>query len=275
MNIDKIYNDYIDGKSLKQLAKELNLTRYKIKKYFTDNNLRLRTKNENNKLSQKYYTDETFFDIIDTQEKAYFLGFLYADGCNYSTKKNSSINLSLKESDKEILQVLNNLIQPSRPLYFQSRATNRIKYPNTEDTYLLTISGRYISEQLIKLGCTPRKTHTLKFPTEEQVPSHLIHHFIRGYFDGDGSICKYKVGNYNKVYINIVSTIEFLNKLQELLKQELNFNFVKLLNRFPKRKTNTRSLSFSGMIKCKIFGKWLYKDATIFLNRKKQVFDLL
>ena len=53
-------------------------------------------------LQRKYNIDETFFDVIDTEEKAYFLGLLYADGCN-ATNRNAVI-LSLKEDDKEILE---------------------------------------------------------------------------------------------------------------------------------------------------------------------------
>src|SRR5690606_34041342 len=74
-------------------------------------------------LQRKYNIDETFFDVIDTEEKAYFLGFLYADG--YNNTDRNSVALSLKEDDKEILEILNNLLQPNKPLqYVEIKTTN-------------------------------------------------------------------------------------------------------------------------------------------------------
>ena len=74
-------------------------------------------------LQRKYNIDETFFDVIDTEEKAYFLGFLYADG--YNNTDRNSVNLSLKEDDKEILEKLNNLLQPNKPLQFVNTSNQR------------------------------------------------------------------------------------------------------------------------------------------------------
>src|SRR5690606_4239788 len=111
-------------------------------------------------LQRKYNIDETFFDVIDTEEKAYFLGFLYADG--YNNTDRSSVALSLKEDDKEILEKLNNLLQPNKPL----------GHKKSGQTALL-ISNKHISQRLVELGCHRAKTYTLVFPSEEQVPKHL------------------------------------------------------------------------------------------------------
>jgi len=219
-------------------------------------------------LQRKYPIVEDFFDVIDTQEKAYVLGLLYADGYN-DTNKNS-VALSLKESDKEILDKITKLIQPSKPLQYINtyKARQKEGFENSQNQYRLAISNKHISQKLTELGCGKAKTHKLTFPTEEQVPNHLIRHFIRGYFDGDGCVS----GNKQKLF-SIVGTINFLIPLQEILIKELNFSKTKLDQRHKERNDNIRSLVYCGINQCISFRDWLYKDATIYLERKKIFFD--
>lgn len=56
---------------------------------------------------------------------------------------------------------------------------------NSKNQYRLTINNKHISKRLAELGCGKAKTSVITFPTLEQVPENLIHHFIRGYFDGN------------------------------------------------------------------------------------------
>ena len=212
-------------------------------------------------LQRKYPIVEDFFDNIDTEEKAYFLGFLYADG--YNNTDRNSVNLSLKEDDKEILEILNNLLQPNKPLQYVE-----IKDTNSSNQYRLVIANKHISQKLVELGCVKAKNHTLTFPTEEQVPSCLIRHFVRGYFDGDGSVS----GDKQKQFC-FVGTMDFLLPLQQILIKELNFSKTKLDRRHKDRDNNIRSLRYCGVNQCITFRDWLYKDATIYLERKKKIFD--
>ena len=166
-------------------------------------------------LKRKYPIQEDFFDVIDTQEKAYILGLLYADG--YNNTDRNSINLSLKESDKEILDKITKLIQPSKPLRYINtyKARQKEGFENSQNQYRLVITNKHISQRLVELGCGKAKTHNLTFPTEEQVPSCLIRHFVRGYFDGDGCIS----GAVKKV--DIVGTEKFLKTVQVILLKEI------------------------------------------------------
>ena len=219
-------------------------------------------------LQRKYPIAEDFFDKIDTEEKAYILGLLYADG--YNNTDRNSVNLGLKESDKEILDKITNLIQPTKPLQYVDTSTSRknIGFENSQNQYRLVIANKHISQRLVELGCGKAKTHNLTFPTEEQVPSHLVRHFIRGYFDGDGSV----YGDKQKQF-SFVGTIEFLLPLQQVLVKELNFSKTKLDRRHKDIDNNIRSLRYGGVNQCIKFRDWLYKDATIYLERKKNVFD--
>ena len=219
-------------------------------------------------LKRKYPIVEDFFDVIDTEEKAYILGLLYADG--YNNTDRNSVSLGLKETDREVLDKITALIQPSKPLQYVSTSNQRKKtgFENSQNQYRLVIANKHISEILTKLGCGKAKTHNLIFPTEEQVPSCLIRHFVRGYFDGDGSVSKGK-----KSKVDIIGTTAFLEPLQDILFNEVSLNKT-LLNQRHKGQANTiRSLQIGGILQCIKFRDWLYEDSTIYLERKKQVFD--
>lgn len=218
-------------------------------------------------LQRKYPIKEDFFDVINTQEKAYILGLFYADGCNQA--QNNTLTLSLKESDKHILERITELIQPDKPLKLADLSYMRKKegYENSKDQYKLFISNKHIHKRLIELGCVPAKTLIIKFPTEEQVPKHLQNHFIRGYFDGDGYVSKGK-----QKEASIVGTNELLKEIQNILNRELNFRYTKL----KYKKSTSKEIAawqVGGIHQCIKFREWLYKDSIIHLNRKKEVFD--
>ena len=219
-------------------------------------------------LKRKYPIQEDFFDVIDTQEKAYILGLLYADG--YNNTDRNSINLSLKESDKEILDKITKLIQPSKPLQYINtyKARQKEGFENSQNQYRLVITNKHISQRLVELGCGKAKTHNLTFPTEEQVPSHLVRHFVRGYFDGDGSVS----GDKQKQF-GFVGTMDFLIPLQQILMSELGFSKTKLDQRYKDREDSIRALRYCGINQCIKFRDWLYEDSTIYLKRKFDVFS--
>ena len=140
-------------------------------------------------------------------------------------------------------------------------------FENSQNQYRLVIANKHISERLVELGCGKAKTHTLKFPTLEQVPKEMQRHFIRGYFDGDGSISGKKQKQFS-----IVGTIDFLTELQEILIKELGFSKTKLDNRHENKSHQIRSLRYCGKNRCIEFSIWLYKNSNIELKRKKDLF---
>ncbi|HEX5186476.1 MAG TPA: hypothetical protein VFV86_06260, partial [Nitrososphaeraceae archaeon] len=128
--------------------------------------------------ARKYSFNYNYFDIIDTEDKAYFLGLLYADGNNCN--KRGVVRLELQSSDVNILEKFNKYIDNHKPI----RYTNKHNYNKAE----IELVSKSFSFQLSKLGCVPNKSLILRFPTEYQVPYDLTHHFVRGYFDGDGCL---------------------------------------------------------------------------------------
>ena len=201
---------------------------------------------------RKYPLKEDFFDNIDTQEKAYFLGLLYADGHNNSDR--NTVNISLQEKDKHILDFFTKIIQPTKPLQFIP-ATN----PKHSDCYRMVMSSKHISAQLSMWGCTPKKTHTLTFP--EWLDKDLVPHFMRGYWDGDGWV--------GEKAMSIVGAESFVTSVGEILKTVLNVNSY-TSTRHPERNHNIRTMEVSGKIQCLNVLDWLYEDTEqdLYLKRK-------
>lgn len=241
--------------SLSDIGKLFNCKAQRIHGVLIKNNVERRPLNKSHTRVSK---NEKFFSEINTQEKAYILGFLYADGCNYS-KRNRTL-LTLQENDKEILNKIKECIEYTGDLIYVC------KNPPHQNQWTLSLSSKEISEDLNKLGCVPRKSLILTFPTEEQVPSHLIHHFIRGYFDGDGCLSMNK--NTQSYNLSFVGTFEFLSGVLNTLHQDIGISLKKICKINHKQDRNTYLLSISGRNQLKKVLNWLYKDSTIYLDRK-------
>ena len=216
--------------------------------------------------TKKYNYNESFFEKIDTEEKAYWLGFLYADG-NISRKKGNleGIVLQLASKDQEHLIKFAKLISKN----FTERQIKTKKTKLKESIFegkLFAAYSKKLAEDLIELGCVPNKSLILKFPTKEQVPDKLINHFMRGYFDGDG--CIYISTKRNKASFDIVGTEKFC----ESYRLKLNEKIIKK----EKRKFGVagKNVKFRENEKKRIkeIEKFLYCDATVFLERKREKF---
>ena len=127
----------------------------------------------------RYRCNHAFFQVVNTEATAYWLGFLSADG-HISPRKRSVdvLTLTLSTHDQTHLDHFKQAISAEHPVrvYITKKGFGYCR---------LAIASQELVDDLATLGIGPLKRHRLSFPT---VPSHLIHHFMRGYFDGDGSI---------------------------------------------------------------------------------------
>lgn len=253
----------------KEIAKKYNIRPNTVRYILKDNGIKLDTFTEAMRKSRKYTINENYFDQIDTEEKAYFLGFLYADG--YNSEERGCIKLSLKYTDKYILEKFNKLIESNRPLQLIKSKTS--KYSNgkqytQKDQYCLNISNRHISKKLAELGCTQGKTFNIIFP--EWLEKDLQKHFIRGYFDGDGSVWR----NKNQTNFEIIGTENFISSIRSILMSELKFSMTKLHKRKGKGDDyNIVWFRSGGNKKALKLKEFLYKDSSIYLDRKYQIFN--
>lgn len=146
---------------------------------------------------------ENFFEVIDTEEKAYWLGFLYADGCVGEKFKNGklkqmTLEVGLKGSDEEHLIKFMNSLE-----YSNYKITHRTI--NDSDTCRVSVYSTKLCRDLITKGCIPRKSLILQFPSYDIVPKYLMKHFIRGYVDGDGYIGVKHNKTYNTLRFSVCS----------------------------------------------------------------------
>lgn len=232
--------------SFKGLAKRFDFSPSTIAKNFSKHHIKKRTREEIDASNRKYEVDEDYFNEIDTEEKAYFLGLFMSDGSNVGR----AIKITLQDRDKHILEKLNSFFQPSRPLQFQKRAK-----PHHHDYYTLYCSNQKIKQSLEKWGCMERKTFQLKWPAF--LREDLTRHFIRGYYDGDGT-CSY-------ARASIICNFEFANSLKNVISHYLSFEpSIYFDQRSPRNKT----VAITSRKKMFQFLEWIYTDATIFIQRK-------
>lgn len=216
---------------------------------------------------RKYTLDETVFEKIDTEKKAYWLGFLYADGCVcLNAFRSPLISLELQERDKKMVLEAKRFFNAGHPLFYvETKSTQQNKFR-------LSFRSSKIANDLIKLGCIPNKSLILKWPSN--LPIHLEHHFIRGYFDGDGSIHSSITGRHKNPQFagEFIGTKAFCESLDLILQQKAGLSPKKI-----SKTGNAFRYSFSGNLAVKKLYKFLYANSTIFLKRKhnkmKSVFN--
>ena len=215
--------------------------------------------------------DDRFFEVVDAPEKAYFLGFLYADG--YIDEKRHHVELSLQSKDKYILEKLNRLVNHEKELTYR-KAKKHWKTGNMEsDGYRLYIKNKKIAGDLVNLGMRQRKSFTLAWP--KFLTGDLAWHFVRGYFDGDGSIC-IKTNGQGTRYgcCSIISSVDFIKDLSVfLLDNGLPCGIDKHVGKYSKP---MRSAYISKINDIHTFYRKIYNNCgEMHLTRKKEKFEEL
>lgn len=251
---------YESGICIKHICQELNISDKTIKKILNQNNIKLRSKAEQ-KLIDNHF-DTNFFNKIDTEEKAYILGLFYSDG--YVTKRESGFELNIRDID--ILEKVKKTIGGD----FQIKTRKRKYKDTTVEMCNYRMASEIISQQLINLGVFERKSLILQFPGDDIVPDELKKHFIRGYFDGDGSISLYKDGKQIKtLYCGCVS---FISKLNDYLCSKNVVNKSSLNFGKDKERRIFCDIEWSGFKNMKSLFHYMYDDAHIYGNRKHNKF---
>lgn len=255
----ELHKNYISGTSIMELSKLHKCSYNSIFNGFKRLQLEIIPQS---KSKRKFPIREDFFSIIDSEEKAYILGFIYADGCNHSDK--NKLEISLAKQDEEILVKFSKIL-----LFGNNQVKEYSRKGNRENKVGLYIVNKQISQDLIHQGCPARKTFILKYP---KIPLHLYSHFVRGYFDGDGMLVIYeriaaRCKNISKTAeFSITSTKEMLNEISNIfaiLGVSTSIN-----KRHKNRDNNNYTLRVFGNQQIKTVCDYLYKNASIFLNRK-------
>lgn len=253
---DEIVKVYLSGKNSREIGLTYNVTNACILYILNKRGVKIRHGRDAKKC---YYINENYFKKINSERKAYYLGLFYADG--YISKNGKIFQMSLSGDDELILlKKLKDDLEYSGPLLFRK---TKEKY---KKCHLINICNLKFCSFLIKKGCFNKKSLTLKFPTFNQVPKHLLNHFIRGYFDGDGSVSFRK----DKTLICGITSSTFF--IEELSKHLHSANIINNYADHHSKNPHIKDLKISKIIGLDFYN-FIYKDATIFLDRKKKVFD--
>lgn len=251
-----------DNKSTQEIANYYNCKRSQINYLLKKNNLQ----KDFSESRRKYKLNINYFNDIDTPNKAYILGFLYADG--YNNQINNTVVLSLKYTDKDILEKIRKEIGCEKPL-FENKYIS--KFDNVErHMFSLILASKHISKQLEEKGMVQNKTFIIGFPFF--LKEELYSHFIRGYFDGDGcvSILKDSSKSYKEsLTVSIISSKKMCEEMQKVLENNgIYFN----LNSPTGKSENNKIIRSKSYENCYNFMKYIYKDADLYMNRKKEIF---
>ena len=205
--------------------------------------------------NKKHHFDETFFSVIDTEEKAYWLGFIMADGCVYrGSGETDRLQINLKYEDLPHL----NKFQKS----LGSDYKIQIKKVKTYQVAQLKINSTNLCKDLIRLGVIPKKSLVCEMPL---IDEKLVRHFIRGYFDGDGCV-RLSVGEKICRSFSIAGGEPMLKSINDRLRINIrNLN----------RGNELFSVDTSGKEDLLRIYDYLYQDATVYLQRKKHIYDVI
>lgn len=243
-----------EGKNTKEISGILGITPTQAQHYLSENGI---------KTNKFYYrvkgsVDDNYFNVIDDEKKAYFLGLLFADG-NITSGKKNQIRIALKEQDGYLLRELKSEIKSD------CAVARRVfpKNPNWESQISVQFSSKQMKEDLVRYGCTPRKSKTLLFP---ELPQYYMWHFIRGYFDGDGCICVYTdKWECRRTTVSFSGSVLFNRRLREILiGYGIKCGVREITDTFSNLTISAKNFY--------VFRDLLYNEATIFMKRKRDKF---
>ena len=237
---------YLKGKSTVSICKELHISRSRFSNFLKEEEVYV------NPIPQKKKINERIFQNIDNEEKAYWLWFLYADG-SISKGNRNDIELSLCLNDIHHLEKFKTFIGFGGKLIIDDFRC-RISFKN-----------KNMKKDLMNKGCVPQKSLTIKFPSYDIVPKELIRHFIRGYFDGDGSIsCTDKTHS-----LCVLGTLDMM----EHICYESGIPRKIYISKSPNN--STYRILLDDKRDSLIFLHYLYDDCEIYLDRKYNKCKLL
>lgn len=268
--IQSILNSNSANEAIMKLGYDAS-ERPKIKKFALEHSVDI---SHFSRVNQRTYSlNEDFFENLD-EISVYWLGMIMADGNVRSSNYENALKIKLSIKDEgHLVKFYKDISYNGKFVYFEaSEITSKGHTYKTCETVLAQISSKKLIHDLTLLGCMPNKT-VVGCQISEKIPEHLIRHFLRGYFDGDGSVVIDKQERKGKIYkpqLNVffLGDFNFLTHLKKIMINELGLSDVVI----SKRK-GIFCIKWAGNKQCKKIYDWFYIDSTRFLPRKKMKFD--
>jgi len=224
-------------------------------------------------LGKWYKINKNFFDVIDTENKAYWMGFIWCDG--YCIKRirdkgkiEYSFKLSLQESDIGHLEKLKKDINSDYDIKIYYLPKNAFRTDQKECRFL--VGNQYFGKLLQeKYGLIPHRSDPSKVCNE--IPKIFYKDFIRGILDADGSLSKYVIHKtHNKYSVSFSTYQNLIRWILKILKEEniIEIEDRKLGRRNKEGDGECRSVSFTGRNQSLRVLDYLYKNSNVYLDRK-------
>ena len=251
---DKIREMYLSGMTSKEIYEHF---KYKVSCEETIQ-YRVRKLGIARPATARNIVNHDYFENIDTPAKAYFLGFLMADGNIYQDQRgnrSATVQMSLQAKDLHILETLK----------AEWESDNKIAHRKDADEYSISIRSNKMAYDLEKHGVVPRKTFLLR--TLPEIPVEFYPDLIRGIFDGDGTV--YTLKKDGRLKFGFYGTYELVFDIVKLLVCELGFPDNKITN-----KGTVSFITFCRKQDIINFYNYIYYDQNVIcLKRKKEKFD--
>ena len=212
----------------------------------------------------KYSVDDSYFSVIDTEDKAYFLGFIMADGSllkGSHTSEYVRVGIHVNQRDIDILQKFK----------FFTKSEHTIFIGNKFNDCALRFVSKQMVEELISYGIVPKKTGKEKLDLQ-RVPAKLYRHVVRGLIDGDGWI---SFGNYlgrDISSIGLCGSYDICNFVQEYFTMVIGTGTLKVSKVKDK---DCYKISYTSLADQRKIVNHLYGNATVYLNRKFELAKIL
>lgn len=258
---EKTRNDIIDmylsGKNKKYISDTINVSYGTVSRVLKENSIQFRSRSN---IKKVYNCNEHYFDEIDTPNKAYILGILYADGCITDDRH---VSLTLQDRDIDILNKINKELNSDRPLLFVNKKRKKSKWKNC---YQLIFNSEHMVNMLIKHGCFKKKSLILKYPI--WLDFDLQRHFLRGYMDGDGSISK----NPKKMSVSFVGIHSFITEATRIAQKYLRLHVYIFIKTLHENADPTSIFNLNHKRDACIFLDWIYRDADLYMQCKYDIY---
>ena len=258
--------DNYNTTTAKELSIKFNCSSSFIGKVWMKNNL-------SGKLKNFYKLNDSYFNKINSPDKAYFLGLILSDGCIYTRNEEcqSWVSLGLQEKDEHILQEFKQYLDYDKPLYSAKREIEKTRVISSMKV-LQIVSDEMVND-LRSLGITERKTWNCDFP---EIPSNLRRYMVRGFFDGDGGVSKTRGGiNKSDYTLTFCGNTYTINYIENIL-TENNIKFAKVKCNPEKYSHDFYSINIFNTRSIYSFYTIFYKNGdndNLKLKRKENLFN--
>lgn len=241
--IASVVAEYRSGQSIIKIEEEYDVNRGTVLSWLRSEGVKRRDNSD----YKRYELDETIFEEIDN-ETAYWIGFLMADGNVYYDRSGSAeVSLALASKDRGHVKKFKKFVSTNKPI-------ENIEKPKSNQSRL-KINSKKLANDLCRYNVKPNKSFTATPHTNLEDNRH----FWRGMVDGDG--CISTAGN--QPYLCLVGSENVIDKFENVCKNISNTSATVL-----KTQDGIYKFTMAGTNKASTISKYLYKDCSIYLDRK-------